>query len=300
MITNVFPMNDIFAKLNPDNVENTDQDTVKGVVVGVGTLAGGVLLGPLAGLVSAFNVIIFSALYTIFTAVGTTGGAAFPFPDQIVFNKIAFFDPNFINPTIIESAPISILNSFIGNMYYTFYSIALLIFVVSAVIIGIKLAISSIASEKAQYKQALTNWVFGIVLLFTVHFIIAGIFAVNEQIVEIASNLVSGDTFEFSFSIFEGLPFGIGNAINKLTGGSALSADGAFGAIKVQGYGGLILMFVVKGSGGDMVAAIICSIILGQTCALVVQYTKRLFYCIVLGMLAPLIVAVDVIKKSMG
>ncbi|MNN99995.1 hypothetical protein D3C81_2197810 [compost metagenome] len=66
----------------------------------------------------------------------------------------------------------------------------------------------------------------------------------------------------------------------------------------MHGYGGMLMMFALKAFGGDFISSIICAILLGQTVIIVVMYVRRLFYCIILGMLAPAIVAVDVIKKT--
>lgn len=260
----------------------------------------GVLMAPIAALVTGFNVIIFSALYAIFFGAGISG--TFPFPDQIVFNKIAFFDPNFINPQTVNTAtPVAILQSTISNMYYTFYLIAISIFIVAAIFIGIKLAMSSIASEKSHYKQVLNSWIIGIVLLFTVHFLMAGIFAINEKFVEIAYSLIDEDALEFKVNLASLIPM-YGNAIAGLLKNVSkiFGASSALGDVTVYGYGGMVLMFFMNGLGGDIVSALVFAIILGQTIAFSVLYLKRVFYCIILGMIAPLIVAMDVIKKAAG
>lgn len=205
--------NSVFAKLTHeadllggDGFVETAFELLKKLVANMGGFAAGVLTAPLTGLMVALAFLMFMVLYLIFQAVGISNGVlSYPFPDSIVFNRMAFFDPNFINPTQVGgNAPVTILQGGISSLYYTFFIIALTIFVIAAMIIGIKLAISSIASEKAQYKQALNNWVFGIVLLFTVHLLMAGIFAVNEGIVTVAYD-VAGE-IEFKLPVFSGIP----------------------------------------------------------------------------------------------
>lgn len=296
-----FTNQSVFAQINQAN-GNTAVDSFVGTVLkAILNFGSGVLLTPFATLLTGIAFIVFIVLYLIFQTLGMTNGVvSFPFPDNIVFNRMAFFDPNFINPTTADSAPVRIMQNVISSMYYSFFIIAISIFVIAAMVIGIKLALSSIASEKAQYKQALTNWVFGIVLLFTVHFLMAAIFALNESIVAAVSQVANGISFEVS--VVEMIPVA-GNTLSKIIG----SVDAIFGtnisgatSMSVPGYGGLILMFAVKAFGGDFLSSITLFIIMGQTIALVVMYTKRLFYCIFLGMMAPLIVAVDVIRKSVA
>lgn len=112
-------------------------------------------------------------------------------------------------------------------------------------------------------------------------------------------------TIEFDFDVLEAVPIA-GHAIHNLLGGVS-DLLSSFGldvdlqpTVSLSGYSGLLLMFVIKAIGGDLVSSIVLFILLGQTLALVVMYIKRLFYSIFLGMMAPLIVAVDVIRKSIS
>ena len=281
-------------------------DILGAIVSGILQFGMGVLGAPFAAIFGALALLLFLILWLLFTTLGVTDGLiSFPFPDTIVFNKVPFFDPNFINPTSDASAPVHILQGTISSLYYTFFTIAITVFVIAAMVIGIKLALSSIGSEKAQYKQALNNWIFGIVLLFTVHILMAGIFALNEGIVEAASHASGGITF--TIGAFDWIPVAgnvIGNILDigaDLLGtltGQEISAGITLDAF--PGYAGIIIILVIKTMGGDLIAALTLLTILGQTVALVIMYIKRLFYCIILGIMAPLIVAVDVIKKSIS
>lgn len=307
IISVVTPIHNVYGQINQvTNVESPAGDVLKNIIGVLLKFSAGPLFAVIAGLVNLILLVVFMFLYTVFVSAGIS--VTFPFPDQVIFNKIAFFDPNFINPPstgghIIESSPIAVVQPIIQKLYYTSFVVAGTIFVIAALIIGIKLAISTIASDKAHYKQALTNWLVGLVLLFTVHFLIAGIFAINEKIVEIASSTVAGNNITFKLDVLTAIP-GIGSTIGKVAsdviGGISklLGGPSTPTAIDLPGYGGMILMFAAKAMGGDLVSSIICGILLGQTVIIVVLYLRRMFYCILLGMLAPAIVAVDVIKKT--
>lgn len=95
-----------------------------------------------------------------------------------------------------------------------------------------------------------------------------------------------------------------GNALHNLFGTlsdllSGVGLEIEEPQVKLPGFMGLTAYYILKALGGDLVSSLVLFILMGQTVALVVTYIKRLFYCIFLGMLAPLIVAVDVIKKSL-
>ncbi len=312
--------NSVFARLTDENtgapvsIGEQAQGLLNNLLGGILNTASGTVLGAFSTLLFGLALIVFLVMWFIFAAVGVGDGwLSFPFPDQIIFNKMAFFDPNFINPTrqLSGQAPVAILQDIISSMYYTFFTVALTIFVIAAMVIGIKLALTSIASEKAQYKQALNNWVFGIVLLFSVHLLMAGIFAINEAVVEVAYHM-SGN-IKFSVSAFELVP-GVGNTIKNIFGTVMSGINGILDILNVGfdlpedalvelpwgGYAGMIIMFLVNAWGGDFISALTLFVVLGQTFALVVSYVKRLFFCIFLGMLAPIVIAVDVIKKSLS
>lgn len=249
----------------------------------------------LAGLVSLLAVLLFIIIQTIFAAAGVTASIlAMPFPDVVIFNRLPFFDPNFINPD--PEAPTAIMKGIIANMYDSFVVIAIAMFIVIAMIIGIKLAISSIATEKAKYKQAILTWVMGILILLSMKWIIAGIFLINEQIVSMVFNISLGEETEFKVLSLNNIPL-IGSTIETIFNFFGSNSPEIGG---VNGYLGFTLKFLLEGIGGNIISSIVAFVVLGQTISIIVTYTKRVFYSIMLGMLAPLIVVADTINKSLG
>ena len=118
-----------------------------------------------------------------------TGRIDFPWADKIVFNAVPVLDVNFISPA--SGSYMALASKFIQKIYWTMFTIALSLFGVLVLITAIKLAISTIASDKAKYKQALTSWVLGFVMLWTIHFLMAFLFYLNEQLVIEASQIAS-------------------------------------------------------------------------------------------------------------
>lgn len=298
--------NSSYALSNPEYYSADDKSLFESAlqwfmqkILGLGVGVLGKAISPLINLV---NVIIFSALYSIAMAGGATNGLKFPFPDQIVFNGIPMLDPNFINPVNESNAIVNIMSSTIQKLYYSFFSLAGTVFVLAAVIIGIKLAFSSIASEKAQYKDAIKHWLTGLAALFLMHFILAGMFAINEQVCISASKLCNKVSIKIDF-IDDVTSVGstIKGAISTVAGWFSDDAAKAINdstKINVSGYGGVLLKFVLRGLlKSDIIYSIGLSIMLGQTFTLLMMYFKRVFYCIILGMIAPLVVAMDTIQK---
>lgn len=262
----------------------------------------GVLGSVIAPLVNVFAILIFLILYTVFVTTGFTGGTlstmlAFPFPDQIVFNKIPLLDPNFINPA--DGSIGKLTGGILSNMYSSFFVLATTIFTIAALVIGIKLVFSSLAAEKAKYKEALTTWIVGIVMLFLVHYLLAGMFYLNEEIVKAVSE-GAVDNIEIPFQVSSAIPV-VGKSVAKFISISTSWITGdAADTITLYGFGGIVLKYALQGLiGQDLISSIVFLIIIGQTFGLMITYVKRAFMCIFLGIMAPLVVAVDVVQKAL-
>ena len=151
-----------------------------------------VLLDTLANMINAIASLAEWLLGGVFKTL--TKENIFPWADRIIFNGIGFLDINFLNPAsnslfVAEGNP-SILGVVVRQVYSTILSLAILFLGVAVGIMAIRLAISTIAAEKAKYKKAIVNWVTCIVMLFLMHYILAFVFWVNEQMVQIASGIL--------------------------------------------------------------------------------------------------------------
>lgn len=305
----------VFGQLTDENMYNeTGASIINGInriittVLGVGV---GALAAPLVSLGFVLLMIIFTTLYFLFSPVSA---GMFPFPDQIVFNRLAFFDPNFLNPPHLLTgtpttpivSPVQILQEVISNMYYSFYIVAGAVFLIAIMIIAIKLAVATIASDKAHFKKALTSWAFGLLLLFILPFLMSGIFKLNELIVQAAYHGIESANIEFTISIqtlvdaaaTAGGPVGlvITKGLTSIIGlfTNALTDNG----FNISGFTGMILKYMVAAAGGDFIGLMIFGILLAQSAALILQYTKRLFFIVILGMIAPLVIAADIIRQG--
>lgn len=156
------------------------------------------LLEPIAYLLLWLAGAVEWLLSTVANMTGTES-AVMPWADAILFNAVPILDPNFINP---EAGSITaILKGVLGKLYFTVFYLSVSFFSISVLLMAIKLAISSIASEKAKYKEAITNWVIGLVLLFSMHFFMSFCFYLNEGLVEVASNIAIDTLKDTNFNL---------------------------------------------------------------------------------------------------
>ena len=127
---------------------------------------------------------------------GLTGTEMFPWADRVLFNTLPMLDINIFNPANAsmfktKSGTVTPLATIVRNTYFTVLTISVAFLAIVVGIAATKLALSSIASEKAKYKEAITQWLFSIVLIFLMHNLVSFIFWVNEQMVIVASGLVN-------------------------------------------------------------------------------------------------------------
>ena len=114
-------------------------------------------------------------------------------PEKIFSNKIELLNIDFINPINEKDYEVSdekttsalvSLRNIIASWYVAIRNLALVAMLSILVYVGIKIIISSAASDKAKYKQMLVDWLVGMCLLFMLHYIMAFTIFLTEKITE--------------------------------------------------------------------------------------------------------------------
>ena len=139
-----------------------------------------------------------------------TGKEFFPWADKIVFNAIPILDINFINPapgSLMKDASgnETTIGKILRNIYFTSLSIAIGFLSIVIAISGIRLAVASIAADKAKYKEAIVHWLTCLVLIFGLHYLLSFTFYLNEKLVQAASNIANDALSTASDSVVNNL-----------------------------------------------------------------------------------------------
>ncbi len=120
-------------------------------------------------------------------------------PFDIFFNKYNLLDVNFFDieeldfwesiwkgigkDNIIKNLRISV-----ASWYYLFRNIAGIILLCVLIYIGIRMAISSVAEEKAKYQKMLYDWICSAILIFVLQYIIIFTIEANNAIIKFIRN----------------------------------------------------------------------------------------------------------------
>lgn len=118
--------------------------------------------------------------------------------DKAVFNRVALFNINYFNTKEAykvgdkeipaDHNNLKIKES-ITTSYYICRILALAISVVILIYIGIRMAISTVASDQAKYKKMLMGWVESIVILFVMPYIMSALFTFGDSVTGIFYNI---------------------------------------------------------------------------------------------------------------
>lgn len=73
----------------------------------------------------------------------------------------------------------------VAMWYYVIRTLAIAGMLIVLIVVGIKMAISTIASDKALYKRMLADWLIGMIILFSMHYIMIFVMYVNEELVQV-------------------------------------------------------------------------------------------------------------------
>lgn len=187
---------------------------------------------------------------------GNKGECATPF--DIFFNKYKFLDVNFfdISDGAADATMIDIVRIQVAQWFYILRTLSAIVLLAILIYVGIRMAISTIAEEKAKYQKMLWDWCCSMALIFVLQYIAIFVIETNNIIVNFLKNYLTGDP---GFT-------NIGDAISEIM-------DQAMGAM---GIGSLVSTFVY------------CMIIF-QTIAFMLVYIKRMIKVGFLIVISPMI-----------
>lgn len=201
---------------------------------------------------------------------GITGDGAILTAEDIIFTgssrnqqvnilNVNFFDfsGNGANESIVKS-----FRENVAKWYFNIRNIAIILSLAVLIYIGIRMAISSVASDKAMYKKMLIDWTLGFAVLVLLHYAIVIILNLNNQLVELIYSIGPGTSTvmqDYTTALMKGI----------------------FSSSFVKGWGSLIIYVIL----------------IGTTIALFIMYMKRLFTVGFLIVISPLITVTYSIDK---
>lgn len=243
---NITPSNSAVSELMESGTASQKQGSSAKSSLGIGgsglASAVGMITGILARLINIIivQVDVLMGVMTASTVSSSTGDETefFFTIDRCVFNKIALFNIDYFDTedsytvgdaTVQANESNLKIKESITEVYYFCRVLAIAISLLVLIYIGIRMALSTVASDQAKYKKMLMAWIESIVILFLMVYIMVAViefgniltgvfYDIRCQLVEeeegygVFENTVRETTLEYVFS-FSGLKLTIWSMI---------------------------------------------------------------------------------------
>lgn len=168
----------------------------------------------------------------------------------MALTNINFFDFNC-------GTAMKVIRQNIAAWYYTLRVFALAALLVVLLYIGIRMAISTVASDQARYKKMITDWAVSFALVFLLHYIIVLVLNVNNGLVEILRGIMT-------------------NMGTNSSGYESIASN-------------LVASSFIGSTSTRFAAGICYAMLVGVTAAFLFSYIKRMLIIGFLIMIAPII-----------
>lgn len=189
------------------------------------------------------------------------------------------------------------LQETISNWYKAIRNICLVLMLSVLVYIGIRMLLSSVASDKAKYQTMLKDWFIGLCLLFLMHYIMAFSVTIVEKLTEVVSSSLDNN----KYMAFVPRTDEIEEDLNEIGIAEDLkySEDGKEGYMwpsNLMGY--LRLKSQINTNGWQYVGEAIMFLMLTVfTVMFTITYLRRLLYMTFLTIIAPMVALTYCIDK---
>lgn len=228
--------------------------------------------------------------------------------DGIIFNSVEKVDANFW-ATGSDGSVKNILSKVVTYWYNVFRKIAIVVYMITLVGIGISIMLNSTAQKKAKYKGALMSWVVGVAILFLFPYVMKYTIELNNAVVgkmqkEVQSDGISTSTDNDpdkqptfgTISDTEALKtFGNDDFIFMMSGKYCIDKNGNMDPTKINDT--MMRTRLLAQKTNKIILTVIYFILIGQTTVLLFAYYKRAFMLAFLITIFPLVAMSYAIDK---
>ena len=126
--------------------------------------------------------------------------------DKIIFNQVPLLDVNVFTDTaagytLKEDSSLLIIRESVATWYYIIRNVTIAVMLVILIYVGIRMAISTIAAEKAEYQRMLVSWLVGFIIIFVIHYFLLLVLNINSIILDWIMG--AQDSLGYEDSIYE-------------------------------------------------------------------------------------------------
>ena len=213
--------------------------------------------------------------------------------DAIIFNKVPVTDANIFKydlgtQTKLTEGSGNVLYNIrvaVAEWYVTIRNFCIALSLLVLVYIGIRMAISSIADDKAKYKKMLKDWLVSFALIFVLHYIMVGILTANDMLVQVFETAKEKQETDIDTEL------GIYVKIEDLIDGREQEPDSLENKLLAKSFDSDRLT-------QGLLATLLYFMLNVMTLMYIIVYIKRMISISILAMIAPIITITYPIDKA--
>lgn len=183
------------GNVNAESIEGLPEDS-KTFSDYVGNVLGGIV-GALTYGWKILFLLLGELLRILMVAIVKLGGTQDSLldisPATFIFNKSNVTKIDFFNGS--SSGVLADITTQVAKWYYILRNFSVVIILGILIYVGIRIAISTVASEQAQYKKMLKDWVVSLILVYVLHYFMILIIFINNQLVVSLSSALNDKSF---------------------------------------------------------------------------------------------------------
>lgn len=181
-----------------------------------------------------------------------------------------------------ENKIVTAIKSAVAKWYYVLRLMVIALMLILLIFVGIKMAISTVASEKAVYKQMLIDWIVGMIIVFMIHYIMVLIFTINDSVINGLEPLLNNNsTLELEEYQYGIEPEEIETFGDRETTLYESARTRAYSLNLVDGFTGMVIY----------------GVLVYYAWRFAVMYLMRVFNIMILTLIAPVIAASYAVNK---
>lgn len=179
------------ASINGKNLQLTESGNVF-KTIGIG------LIQVLGGIPQAVNVFLSLVVQPYYTNNSNNSEFQWFSIQDLIYGKIGLFDINFFKIQNNSSGDNinTTIKTQVSQWYYVVRNIAMIGSLLALVYVGIRMAISTVASDQAKYKQMLLMWLKSFVVLFVLPYIFIFIFSIGDAFIDIVKQVAPKENLD--------------------------------------------------------------------------------------------------------
>ena len=201
----------------------------------------------------------------------------------------------------------------ISKWYVQIRNIVLVCMMIVLLYIGIRILLTSLAGEKAKYKQFLQDWFVGLILIFFMHYIMTFAVTIVQKITDIVDTSVDSNTYVVKFPVDKDgkivkffnnnkMAYMIydknGKQITSDENGKVKEGDAAYVVYPTNVLGSLRLTLQLQSWGAGYIGYALAFVVLVLfTVFFIFTYLRRVLYMAFLTLIAPVVALTYPIDK---